>query len=200
MLVYGLTGGIGTGKSTAGVILKEFGIPVIDTDEIARDLTSPGRPELAEIAATFGGIVLSKEGLDRKKLAEIVFASEADRKKLEQILHPRIRAAWRANLQRLKEEGREKAAVVIIPLLFETGAENELDKTICVGCLEKTQQKRLQARGWSAEHIRKRLDAQLPLKEKMDRANYVVWNEFDLGLCRDQIKVIIAGEGLGIHA
>jgi dephospho-CoA kinase len=191
MVVLGLTGGIGTGKSVAGEILTQAGAVVIDTDTIARELTLPGTPELLEIAATFGPEVLSNEGLNRQRLAEIVFADPGARQKLEAILHPTIRSIWRARVAALKEQVNVSMAIVVIPLLFETAAEREVDQTVCVACTRGTQLERLRARGWSDAHIELRLAAQLPMRAKMERADYVIWNEFDLATCQAQLERVV---------
>src|SRR5687768_14012614 len=103
MTTIGLTGGIGMGKSTAADLLAREGLPVIDTDVVARDLVEFGQPALAEIAAAFGSDMIDATGhLDREKMARRVFASSPDRQKLESILHPRIRDRWRAEVEHLR--------------------------------------------------------------------------------------------------
>src|SRR5271157_4619779 len=130
MIVYGLTGGVGMGKSAAAELLRARGVPVVDTDELARQVVEGGQPALAEVSRVFGPEVLGPEGrLRRNELAERVFADPVARKRLEAILHPRIRALWRAQVAAWRKESPPCAAVVI-PLLFETGAEAELDETI----------------------------------------------------------------------
>lgn len=194
MLLFGLTGGVGMGKSAAGQLLADAGILVIDTDQLARDLVVPGEPALEEIVAEFGSQLLDEAGgLRRKELARIVFADRKKRARLETILHPRIRAAWRRHAEKERASARD-CAVVMIPLLFETGADAELDKTICVSCRESTQIKRLRARGWEDGEIKERIAAQMSAQEKMDRANYVVWNEFSFATCGEQLQRI---PGLG---
>ncbi len=177
MKIFGLTGGVGMGKSTAAGFFLSHGVRVADTDEIARQLVQPGQPALAEIRAAFGKTLLAPDGtLRRDELARIVFASEADRKKLEAILHPRIRERWLAQLETWRTEGCP-LALVVIPLLFETGAESHFDKIICAACSPAAQHERLAARGWSAEQIRQRIAAQLPVEQKIARSHYVLWTE-----------------------
>jgi dephospho-CoA kinase len=177
MKILGLTGGVGMGKSTAAGFFLLHGVRVADTDEIARQLVQPGQPALAEIRAAFGKTLLAPDGtLRRDELARIVFASEADRKKLEAILHPRIRERWLAQLETWRTEGCP-LALVVIPLLFETGAESHFDKIICAACSPAAQHERLAARGWSAEQIRQRIAAQLPVEQKIARSHYVLWTE-----------------------
>src|SRR5881394_1167060 len=127
------------GKSTAHKLLLERSIPVVDTDLLARDLVEPGQPGLAEITQLFGPSILGADGrLRRDELAKRVFAEPAAREQLESILHPRIRALWRKQVEAWRAEG-VPMAVVVIPLLFETNAETELDATICVACSLATQ-------------------------------------------------------------
>src|SRR5437762_9532318 len=120
MKLLGLTGGIGMGKSTADQLLRDRGIPVIDTDLLARQLVEPGQPALAEIAQTFGSQVLSTDGrLRRDEMARLAFADPAARRKLEAILHPRIRSLWQSQIALWRDENHP-LVVVVIPLLFET--------------------------------------------------------------------------------
>jgi dephospho-CoA kinase len=177
MKTIGLTGGIGMGKSTAGRLLRERGVAVVDTDELARQLVELGQPALAEIRATFGEAVLSSDGrLRRGSLAQIVFADVAARQRLEAILHPRIREAWRTQLAAWRAEETSLAAA-IIPLLFEIGAQGEFDATVCVACSPATQRQRLRARGWPDEQTAQRIQAQMPIEQKMALARCVIWNE-----------------------
>jgi dephospho-CoA kinase len=187
MILIGLTGGIGMGKSTVARFLAERGEPIIDTDELARELVQPGQPALDEIRSEFGAAVVQSDGtLDRAALARIVFADADRRTRLEAILHPRIRAAWKGRAQAWAGED-VKHGVIVIPLLFETAAEKELDLTICVACSRPAQAKRLQARGWSEVEIANRIAAQKPIEEKMDRADRVIWNEASVEVCEMQV-------------
>ena len=165
------------GKSTCAELLRQRGVHVIDTDDLARDLVQPGQPALAEITSTFGTSFLDESGqLRRRELAGLVFSDPAARQRLESILHPRIAAAWSAQLIRWQGEGIARA-VVVIPLLFETAAESHFDATVCVACSSGTQHSRLRARGWSSEEILRRSAAQLPVEQKTTRADHVIWTE-----------------------
>ena len=191
MKVLGLTGGIGMGKSTSAQLVRARGVPVVDTDDLARQIVEPGQPALAEVLTAFGPQFAGPDGqLRREELARRVFTDPAARRQLEDILHPRIRALWHAQVETWRAEGRP-LAVVVIPLLFETKAEVELDATICIACSAATQQQRLRARGWSPEQIEQRLQAQWPMETKMARADYVVWTEADLDLHAAQIERIL---------
>jgi dephospho-CoA kinase len=195
MRSYGLTGGIGMGKSAAACLLAKSGIPVIDTDDIAREQVEPGRPGFVEVLKEFGSELLDGAGrLDRERLAGIVFRDSEARRRLEGILHPRIRTAWEAWLDSRRSEGRN-AAVVVIPLLFETDAEKTFDATICVACTSATQRVRIRARGWSESSLESRMAAQMPVEEKMVRADYVLWTEGGLDLLEAQLQRILPGDG-----
>ena len=190
MKVCGLTGGVGMGKSTAAQFLRARGAQVVDTDELARQLVQPGQPALAEIQAEFGKAIIASNGrLRREELAEIIFADAAARKKLETILHPRIRERWLAQIETWRKENRA-LAVVMIPLLFETRAESHFDKIICVACSAATQRERLLARGWTPEQIQQRLAAQWPVEQKISRADFVVWTEGALDAHAQQLERI----------
>jgi dephospho-CoA kinase len=191
MTAMGLTGGIGMGKSTAADLLRQRGLPVIDTDLIARQLVEPGQPVLAEIQQLFGPEIIGEDGrLRRDELARRVFADAESRRRLEEVLHPRIRAIWRAQLESWRAEGRP-AAVTVIPLLFETDAARYFDVTICVACSARTQRHRLRGRGWTEDQIDQRIAAQLPVEKKMSLADYVVWTEGPLDIHEAQLRRII---------
>jgi dephospho-CoA kinase len=191
MKLFGLTGGIGMGKSAAAQILAARGVPVVDTDLLARKVVEPGEPALEEIRKAFGGEVISLDGqLRRETLAKIVFSNPSAREKLEGITHPRIRELWGNEVELWRARG-EKAGAVVIPLLFETGAERDFDATICVASAAATQNKRLQERGWSAEEIAQRVAAQFPIDKKIARATYVVWSEGSLEVLGEQLGRVV---------
>lgn len=192
MKICGLTGGVGMGKSTAAGLLRARGVQVVDTDELARQLAQPGQPALAEIQSQFGPEVIAADGsLQRNKLAQIVFADAAARRKLESILHPRIRECWLAQIETWRREN-QVLAVVVIPLLFETGAESHFDKIICVACSAAAQHERLQARGWSPKEIEQRIAAQWPVEQKIGGSNFVVWTEGSLAAHAQQLDRILS--------
>jgi dephospho-CoA kinase len=191
MKTFGLTGGVGMGKSTAADILRSQAVPVVDTDQLAHNLVQPGEPALAEIQAAFGKKIIAPDGrLRRDELARIVFSDLAARQKLESILHPRIRGAWLAQIEAWRGQNHS-LAVVVIPLLFETQAENCFDKTICVACSALSQHQRLFVRGWNDDQIRRRIAAQWPVEQKITRANFVVWTEGELAVLGQQLGQIL---------
>jgi dephospho-CoA kinase len=192
MKICGLTGGVGMGKSTAAGFLRQRGAQVVDTDELARQLVQPDQPALAEIKKEFGDEIISSSGeLNRAGLARIIFTDIAARKKLEAILHPRIRERWLAQIEIWRKENC-KLAVVVIPLLFETQAESQFDKIICVACSAANQKKRLSERGWTSEQINQRIAAQMPVDQKIARADFVVWTNGDLDSHRQQLDRILS--------
>jgi dephospho-CoA kinase len=191
MQLFGVTGGVGMGKSTAGEFLRQQGVMVLDTDVIARQLVEAGQPALQEIIARFGPSIRAADGrLDRKALARLVFPDPATRADLEAILHPRIRAAWEAGVKEWRAAGHPTGAV-IIPLLFETKAAQLFDAVICVACSGATQWQRLRQRGWTDGEIRQRLEAQLPLDQKITQSNFVVWTDTTLEAHAAQLNRII---------
>ena len=176
--VVGLTGGIGSGKSTVARLLRELGAEVIDADQVARDVVEPGQPALAEIVTTFGHEVVTSDGrLDRKRLAARVFSDEAARKSLNAITHPRI-AIETAN--RIRAAGERGAEVVLYEatLLVENGMHKMLDGLVVVACDVATQLARVRARdGMDDEEAKKRVAAQLPLSDKIAVADRVIVND-----------------------
>lgn len=191
MRTIGLTGGIGMGKSACAQLLEWRGAAVVDTDELARQVVQPGEPALAELRGIFGADCFGPEGhLNREALARIVFADADARRTLESILHPRIRARWLAQLESWRVAGKP-LAVVVIPLLYETKAEGGFDSILCVACSTATQRERLRMRGWSDDQIRQRLAAQMPIEEKMSRANHVIWTEGGMDVHAQQVYRLI---------
>jgi dephospho-CoA kinase len=192
MKLCGLTGGVGMGKSTTAGFFLQAGVRVIDTDVIAREIVQPGQPALAEIHNELGGNFISAAGeLKREDLGRLVFTDEAARKKLEAILHPRIRAAWLAQAEAWRKENCP-LALVVIPLLFETAAENQFEKIICAACSPAAQNGRLLMRGWSPEQIRQRIAAQLPVGQKIARAHFALWTEGQLPVHAQQAARILS--------
>lgn len=187
------------GKSASGAVLEERGVPVIDTDDLARQLVEPGQPALGEIISAFGPSVVGPGGsLDRHALARRVFGDARERARLEAILHPKIRDAWMSRVEEWRASGRPAAAVVI-PLLYETKAENRFDAVICVACGAATQIERLRQRGWSRLEIRQRLDAQWPVEEKISRADFVVWTDGPMESHAAQLdRILVKSLGLNL--
>jgi dephospho-CoA kinase len=191
MKLFGLTGGIGMGKSTAARLFFQMSVPVIDTDEIAREVVKPGQSALAEIKSVFGPEMLASDGqLRRDLLAQRVFSDPEDRLKLEQILHPRIRQIWQMQVEQWRKESRA-VGVVVIPLLFETGAASYFDIVACVACTATTQSERLRSRGWTMEQIDQRRRAQWHVDKKMAVADVVIWSEGEFDVLEEQLRRIV---------
>jgi dephospho-CoA kinase len=188
--VIGITGGVGMGKSTAAKLLREQGVPVLDSDDVAREVVAVGEPALTEISEIFGADFLNAQGeMDRAKMAAHIFGNDAEREKLEAIIHPRVRERWLAQMETWRADN-VPLGVVVIPLLFEVGAEGEFDSVICVACTGNTQRERLRARGWDDAQIAARIAAQMDVTEKIERADQVVWTEGDVSLLREQLQSI----------
>jgi len=193
MPAIGITGGISTGKSTFCDCLREI-IPAakfFDADVAARSLSK--LPEVKqEILGQFGREVFSPEGdLNRAKLRAIVFANATKRRSLEQILHPRIRRQWMAQAERHRNS--PDFFFADIPLLYETGNETLCERVAVVACSHKMQLDRLVKRisltGSEAEQM---INSQMPLEEKIKRADHVVWNNGDRATLMEQAKGLVA--------
>jgi dephospho-CoA kinase len=176
MILVGLTGGVATGKSTVAKMFKQCGAVVIDADELAREVVKPGKPAWREIVALFGKTVLNQDrSLNRQVLGNIVFRNPNKRRQLEQIIHPRV-AREQARLTR-QAARTDPAAVVIydVPLLFEAGIDKRVDKAIVVTVDRKTQISRLKKRnGLSQAEAIRRINSQMPLAKKIQRADHVL--------------------------
>ena len=167
-------------------------VPVIDTDDLARQVVEPGQPALAEIQKVFGPEMVDSEGaLRRDAMARLVFSDPKARVDLEKILHPRISELWQAQAENWRREN-QGLGVVVIPLLFETQAEKEFDATVCVACSPVTQRQRLRDRGWSMDEISNRMQAQMPVGEKMAKADFVLWTESTLDLHQAQLERVLS--------
>lgn len=169
-----LTGGIATGKSYVASRLREAGVPVVDADLLARAAVAPGSAGLAAVVERFGEDVLTAEGrVDRARLAAIVFRDAAARRDLEAIIHPYVRREIVDFFERLPPA--VPFAVADIPLLFETGREREFDAVIVAACDPDIQLARVMARdATSREDAERRIAAQLPIAEKLARADHVI--------------------------
>lgn len=190
MLKIGLTGGIGSGKTTVADRFKDYGIPVIDADRIAHALVAPGQPALAKIAETFGSDLLDADGsLNRQKMRELIFKSPALRNKIEAILHPRIFEEIDRQLK-----GVEAPYVIIsIPLLLETGAQSFVDRILVVDCPVELQYERVQARDkLNREQIVRILESQVSREMRVNAADEIIVNDSNLASLAGQVKKIHA--------
>ena len=176
MLRVALTGGIGTGKSYVVRRLRDHAVPTIDADQLARAAVQPGQPALALLRERFGTDVIAADGtLDRARLGLLAFADPTARAALEAIVHPPVREAIDAWFRRCSTSTRSRFAVADIPLLFETGRASAFDHVVVVACDPALQLQRVMARDRLAEpEVHRRLAAQLPIGEKIARADALV--------------------------
>ena len=191
MFVVGLTGGVGSGKSTATDMFAELGAGIVDTDGISRELTAPGGAAIPALREAFGADYIAANGaLDRAKMRALVFGDPAARRKLEEILHPVIRAESRTRIA-----GSDRPyVIVVVPLLLETGAYAELtDRVLVVDCAEEEQLRRVAQRsGVTADAARAIMAAQLPRAERLARADDVLSNAGSVEDLRRQVSVLHA--------
>jgi dephospho-CoA kinase len=184
-LRIGLTGGIASGKSTVARMFAALGVPVIDTDEIARAVVAPGQPALAEIVAAFGPGYLATDGtLDRRRLRHHVFADPGARSRLERMLHPHIEAATLAAMA----AAGGPYQIIVVPLLVEAGFGRHVDRVLVIDCPEDLQRERLGARdGSSAQEAGRMLAAQASRAERLRHGDDVLTNEGDLDALRQGV-------------
>ena len=193
MLTIALTGGLATGKSHVRVRVATLGLPTIDADTIAREVVRPGEPAWRDVRQRFGNGIWKADGtLDRPALASIIFSDAAARKDLEDILHPRVYLVIRSWLNELAQARIHRAAVADIPLLYETGHDDDFDKVIVVACEPKTQLQRVMARdGLSKEDAQQRISVQLPTAQKAARADIVISTEGTLKETDAQVNRLV---------
>ncbi len=183
-----LSGGIGCGKSSALEIFKAKNFPTFSADEAAHEILSTKEAE-DFVKKNFGNDALENGKISRKKLAEIVFGNYKARQTLEDFLHPKIQNSWQKFCAENEKNGR--VPVVEIPLLFEKKFDKEFDISICVSASKKTRLKRLKIRGVPADEALKRISAQLPLEDKIARANFLLTNDGSLDFLSAQIERLI---------
>jgi dephospho-CoA kinase len=186
----GLTGGIASGKSTAAKFFGALGIPIIDTDQLARDVVEPGQPPLERLVERFGASILTEDGhLDRPALRNIVFSDPKARADLEALTHPAIGAAVEA---RSAEVGGVYQ-VLVLPLLVEKSLGSQLNRVLVVDCDEELQIRRLQARdGSTLEQARAILNVQTSRGARLKAAHDVIKNDGDMSAVRDQVEKLHA--------
>ncbi len=186
MLKIGLTGGIGSGKSTVSDIFASLGVPIIDSDVIAREVVDPGEPGLEQIITHFGKETLNPDGtLNRQYLRTIVFSDPTARKSLEQILHPLIRMRSNEYLARLDTP----YAILSIPLLVEAGLTSTVDRVLVVDCPEQIQIERICARdGITQDKARAILAAQCSRTQRLDAADDIIDNNRPIEIVRGNVE------------
>jgi len=177
--VYGLTGCIGSGKSTAASILANIGFSIVDADELARKVVEPGSEGLKELTARYGNQIIDQGGsLNRSALGSILFSSPDDKKQIEAILHPKIRTLWLNELKKLSSNAQNKGIIYVVPLLFETKASYpEINKIITISATEEVCIQRIMSRNAATkEEAKRRLGTQLSNQEKCARSDYIISN------------------------
>jgi dephospho-CoA kinase len=186
----GLTGGIASGKSTAAKFFGALGVPILDSDQIARDVVEPGQPPLERLVERFGAAILTPDGhLDRPKLRDIVFSDPKARADLEALTHPAIGAAL---------EARSAATggpyqVLVIPLLIEKNLGSQVDRVLVVDCPEELQLRRLRDRdGSTPEQAQAILNAQVSRAARLKAADDVITNDADMSAVRAQVEALHA--------
>jgi dephospho-CoA kinase len=187
VLLVGLTGGIGSGKSTVARLLEKRGAVVFDADLLAREAVEPGTPGHAAVIERFGADVLAPGGeLDREALASIVFADPSARRDLEEIVHPEVRRLFAEGSEAYRDTDR--VVVFSAPLLVETGMHTAFEILVVVSATVATQVERLmRQRGMSESSIRARIEAQAPLEDKAAVADFLVDNEGTLDELESQV-------------
>lgn len=186
MLIIGLTGGIGSGKSTVANLFAELGVPIIDTDIIARQVVEPGQPALVEITQVFGPDILTADGgLDRPVLRRIIFGDTGKRKALEAILHPRIQE----EMLRQAAQLHAPYCIFVIPLLVEAGQQHLVDRILVVDCDDDLRRQRLKSRdSMSDSEIDRAFAAQASREQRLAAASDTIGNDDNIEQLRTQVQ------------
>lgn len=190
-MIIGMTGGIASGKSTVARAFGQLGIGWVDADDVAREIVKPGTPALADIVARYGPHILNSDGsLDRAALRTIVFADPEQRRWLESVTHPRIRACIVSHLHELQHQG-SPYVLLVSPLLFESGQSALVDRTLVIDIPERLQISRTTARDNVDEAQAKAiLAAQMSRQERLSRADDVIDNDGDLASLETQVRIL----------
>ena len=185
-MVIGLTGGIGCGKSAAATCFAEFGLNVVDADQLARQVLESAAC-VSQLRVRWGDVCLGPEGRpDRRWIAAKVFADPAELSFLEGLTHPEV-----ARLRQLAILDAKRHHVVEIPLLFEKNLTDGFASIVCVACSEEARRLRLLKKGLTDEEVSRRIASQMPLSEKVKRSDVVLWNDGDLSFLRAQVTALI---------
>lgn len=187
----GLTGGIGSGKSSVAAEFAALGAPIVDADAIARRIVEPGSPVLARLAEEFGSDILDESGaLRRAELARRAFASERDTRHLNEITHPAIREIAEVELAAGEQATPNAVVVYEMPLLVETGQVSLVDVVVVVDVPEETQVERTVARGLEESDVRARMTQQASRSDRLAAADFVIDNSGDLAEMRRQVLAV----------
>jgi dephospho-CoA kinase len=178
MIIVGLTGGVGTGKSTVTNFFRKLGAYIIDWDELARKVTRPHLKAWKEIVEYFGeGILNDDMTINRQKLADIVFSDKEKVEKLNQLVHPEVFKEDERITSDIKSLDPDALIIKDIPLLFEVARPIFMDKVVVVSASEQTQLRRLEEKGMSRDDAQNRIKSQLPLEKKIKSADFVINND-----------------------
>jgi dephospho-CoA kinase len=189
MLKIGLTGGIGCGKTTVSNLFAAYGIPVLDADIIARELTAPGQPALAAMVREFGEHILENGHLNRKKLRDLIFQAPNCKQRLEEILHPLIYEAMNERMKKLQAP----YCILVIPLLIETGRQTMVDRILVVDCPPEIQQRRVKRRDGLSDEVFDRIaGAQAPRAQKLAQASDIIENRESTIHLKEQVEMLHA--------
>jgi dephospho-CoA kinase len=184
----GLTGGIASGKSTAAKFFGALGVPILDSDQVARDVVEPGQPPLERLVQRFGASILTPDGhLDRPALRDIIFSDPKARADLEELTHPAIGAAMEAR----SASAGGPYQILVIPLLVEKNLRSHVDRVLVVDCAQELQLRRLRARDHStARQAQAILDAQAPRAVRLKAADDVITNDADMSAVQRQVETL----------
>ncbi|MFW5913748.1 MAG: dephospho-CoA kinase [Bacillota bacterium] len=195
MKVLCLTGGIASGKSTVARMFESNGVPLIDTDVLAREVLREDEEAIEQVLSLFEGVATKDGSIDRKALAKRIFDDPEAREKLNAIVHPRVRSRMHARIEELTREGH-RHVLVDVPLLYEAKFDDACHRTITVYVDKETQIKRLLKRdGIERDYALKKIEAQMPLEEKAGRSDYVIDNSNDLAHTESQVQDILKKVG-----
>lgn len=190
-MIVGLTGSLGTGKSTVTNFFTELGAYIIDWDELAKEVTCPHSKAWEKIVAYFGKDILNDDiTINRRQLAELVFSNREMLVRLNQIVHPEVFKEDERITNEIKKRDPHALIIKDIPLLFEVAAPIDADKIIVVSASEQTQLKRLEKKGMSRDAAQNRIKSQLPLEEKIKAADFVINNDGSLEATKRQVEEI----------
>ncbi len=193
MLVIGLTGSFGTGKTTVGKMFSALGAKIVNADQIVHQLFESKGPCFQKVVRCFGKEILSMpdEKIDRKKLAAIIFSDPQRRLKLERIVHPYVVREIKKNIRLYKNQKTAKVLILDVPLLFESGLDRNVDVSIVVKTSQRNQINRVIQRGnLSQAQVLRRIRAQMPLKQKVLLSDMVIDNSGTISMTRDQVKKV----------
>lgn len=192
MLIVGLTGGVGSGKTLVSQILREEGAYLIDADQIARELVKPHTPTWNELIRAFGKEILKEDGcIDRKRLAQRVFSNPEERMLLNQMIHPRIKEEINRRKEEILKKDPEAILIIDAALLIELGDHREMDKVIVVFAPDNQRIERIEKRdGISREEAKKVISSQMPQEEKLKVADFVIRNEGSLEETKEKAREV----------